>query len=524
MIQKREILGEIMKKEETKKFELNTKVLENFDKIMATKLDEIEELKVTGLDKGSKLLNIISLCANVKTLILEGDPSLNSDKILNNMFKPEKLENLILNNAKLPTANALKRFQNLKKITLKEIRFCHVKDFLEGIANQEKIESIAIFNTDMANSSASIFEKFINLKYLTLNDVKNLQLDDLSFLDENSEICQIELINQRIPITQINHLLTCDCEKNVKLDVVDAKGKTIQNCKIEIVNGNNAVLNLPVQVLERILKRIDCKKIDSLFVILEKEENSANWIKSLKTFKKELHITLADFACLDAENAKKIKNILKLDKIEFSHGKNVDIITYIEIRTEMENVLHQLSDCETEAEKFLLIYKILGQDFQIVEKGNLDVKNKTCTTLQICELLQNCLKCIDISSYIITGEELENEKKHYWNDVQIEGKWYHVDLSLDAENIKKNSAEYCLLGDKNFLDNHIPKSGKNHYCADDFNPKLVNVFFKTGLFKENLWISYLEMMIEKIKKLLNFNKKQEILALPSGEKDKNNQN
>ena len=69
-----------MKEKRTKKFELNTKMLENFDCIMSTKLDEIEELKITGLDKGSKLLNIISLCANVKTLIMEGDQSLNSDK------------------------------------------------------------------------------------------------------------------------------------------------------------------------------------------------------------------------------------------------------------------------------------------------------------------------------------------------------------------------------------------------------------------------------------------------------------
>lgn len=36
-----------MKEKETKKLELNTKILENFEKIMATKLDEVEELKVT---------------------------------------------------------------------------------------------------------------------------------------------------------------------------------------------------------------------------------------------------------------------------------------------------------------------------------------------------------------------------------------------------------------------------------------------------------------------------------------------
>ena len=120
-----------MEEKETKKLELNTKILENFEKIMATKLDEIEELKVTELDKCSKLVNIISLCANVKTLILEGDQRLNCDKILANIFKPEKLENLILNNVKIPTREALKRFNHLKMISLNEIRFCNVKDFFE---------------------------------------------------------------------------------------------------------------------------------------------------------------------------------------------------------------------------------------------------------------------------------------------------------------------------------------------------------------------------------------------------------
>ena len=78
--------GEKMEMEETKKFELNTKKLDNFDKIMSVKLDEIEELKVTSSDNSSKLLNVISLCSNLKTLIIEGDRRINLDKILKLMY------------------------------------------------------------------------------------------------------------------------------------------------------------------------------------------------------------------------------------------------------------------------------------------------------------------------------------------------------------------------------------------------------------------------------------------------------
>lgn len=134
-----------MKEEQIKKFELNTKLLDNFDAIMSTKLDEIEELKITSLDNGSKLLNIISLCANVKTLIIEGDPRINSDKILSNIFKPEKLENLVLNNVKIPLLNSLKRYENLKMISLNDIRFCPIKDFFERNSESRKNRNYQYF-------------------------------------------------------------------------------------------------------------------------------------------------------------------------------------------------------------------------------------------------------------------------------------------------------------------------------------------------------------------------------------------
>lgn len=138
-------------------FELNTKMLDNFEKIMSTKLDEIEELKVTQLDKSSKLLNIISLCANVKTLILEGDTRLNCEKILANIFKPEKLENLIFNRVKLPSIDSLKRYQNLKMMTLKNIQYGCVKEFLERNNETRKVRNYSYFEYRDGESVHSVF-------------------------------------------------------------------------------------------------------------------------------------------------------------------------------------------------------------------------------------------------------------------------------------------------------------------------------------------------------------------------------
>ena len=58
-----------MKKNNTiKRFELNKSVLKDFDRLMSMNLGEVEELIVTEIDKDNKILNIISLCLNIKTL------------------------------------------------------------------------------------------------------------------------------------------------------------------------------------------------------------------------------------------------------------------------------------------------------------------------------------------------------------------------------------------------------------------------------------------------------------------------
>ena len=57
-----------MKKNNTiKRFELNKSVLKDFDRLMSMNLGEVEELIVTEIDKDNKILNIISLCLNIKT-------------------------------------------------------------------------------------------------------------------------------------------------------------------------------------------------------------------------------------------------------------------------------------------------------------------------------------------------------------------------------------------------------------------------------------------------------------------------
>lgn len=511
-----------MEENEVKKFELNTKVLENFDEIMSTKLDEIEELKITGLDQGSKLLNIISLCANVKTLIIEGDPRLNATRVLTNIFKPEALESLVLDNVKMPTADSLKRYSNLREITLKNIRVCPIKEFLGGLQNPEKLEHIWISDTDMLNQSITILEKFANLKSLKLERVQNIKLEKLQFLKDNKNLENLEILANQVAVTELNHLLQSKCSKCIEVAVTDSVGKAMEKCMLKI-EENVVEMSVLVDFLPEIAKQVRLTKINRLNVIFQEKPQNAYYIKILKKIKCDIHILLNDFSCLNVAQAVKLRDMLGIETIEFVDKKKTtefDIEDYMNIRKEIENTIQKIGEEVSEPEKFLQIYQYLGKEFQISEEEP-DITKRICTTFQLCQLLQNCLKCVGIHSNMITGQDLEKNGKHYWNQVELEGKWYHVDLGLDIENVKKNKPEFCLLGDKDFLETHTPKSGKNNYCAENFNPKLINVFFKTGLFRDKLLTSYIEVIVEKIKKLFQWNKKQEVLALSEPESDTN---
>lgn len=190
-----------------RKFELNNTVLEDFDSLMEKHLDQIEELVVSEIDPKSKLLNIVGLCINVKTLIIEGDQRTNVNSIIANICKPELLQNLILDSVKIPSNFSFKKLTNLKMISLNNIRFCSVKSCLDEIINPEKIEALNFDEVDFTKNSIEIVSKFKNLKYLNLTKVLNCKLDNLEFLDKMQKLEKINIEDNLLDFTEINNLL-----------------------------------------------------------------------------------------------------------------------------------------------------------------------------------------------------------------------------------------------------------------------------------------------------------------------------
>lgn len=504
------------KNEETvKEFELNTKILQNFDEIMSMKLDEIETLKITELDNGSKVLNIISLCANLKNLIVDGNLRMNTDKIIRNIFKPDKLEKLVLSNIKLPKDTSMKKCVNLKEISLNSIRGFDIKEFFEkGLTNKESLQRVTITNTDMLNMSIDFLWQFNNLKYLEINSLSNCPFTNLYFIRNNHKLLDLIINNNEIPISEINNIINFNGMRKVEISIKDCP-----NSKLKIDRRHYSEITFFGDKVSFFAKNINLFKISKCNIIVENGIDDFETLKLLVECKKRISFLVKGYSSLNVEQAEIIKELLEIFNIKIMENdieEEISIDSYIQTKKQINDIIKIVNYSDGGIQKFLKVYKNLGQKIELSEKKKSENKIN-CAKIDVAKALQRCLQCVNVESTIIFGDDLENDEPHYWNQVKIDGKWYNVDLALDIPKIKKKKVEYCLLDDEDFDEFHTAKSGQKHYCKDEYNYKFVNVFIKTGLFKEQLLASYIEIMKAKFKKIFNSNKKDKVLALPSGD-------
>lgn len=521
-----------MEKENLKYFELNNSVLKDFDKLMSMHLNDVEELKVSEIDPNSKLLNIISLCINIKTIIIEGDQRVNTNMIISNICKPELLENLVLINVKVPSGHTLKKLSGLKTITLENIRFTNIGAFFKEIPEPKKIEKIKITNSDFERNPVKIFERFENINKLELIDVVNSNLKDLEFISSNRKIKELKILNNFINMEEINNLLKCKANKIIDCQINSNENAIIKD-RLQINEDGNSILTINSNNLDNFVNNVTIYKISKLVLILNNMENIDEYIKPLKKIKGALSILIKDASQLSKEDAQKLQKRLDINTIEMlsADEKNIEysyqIEDYIKLGEEIEDYCNQISNELSEIERFLTIYKLLIKNISIddnFEETTQDLNNlknelgeKKCLSTDFSKILQNVLACMKIESQIISGNLIKLNKKHTWNQVKIDNIWYNVDIALDCSKIKNKKKinkgfKYCLLGDKNFYETHMPYDGKQNYAENDFDRKVLKVYFKTGILSDKLLKSYFNFLFSKIKILTKINKTK---ALPA---------
>lgn len=532
-----------------KKFELNNKVLEDFDDLMSKHLDQIEELVISEIDAKSKLLNIVGLCINVKTLIIEGDQRTNVNAIIANICKPELIENLILNGVKIPSGFSFKKLISLKMISLNNIRYCPVKNCLDEIVNPEKIEALNFEQVDFAKSSISILEKFKNLKYLNLIKVQNCKLDKLDFLCEMAQLERINIEKNTLKFEEINNIVKCKFNKQVSVELPSEKENNVTN-SLEIEETGNISITINNGDLESLTNAINLFKINNVLVIISDNSNFKDYIHILKRVKNKVSIAIKDVSCLSVKDAKKVKEELKIQYINIidfdealQYEKNrycYEIDKYIKIRKAIDEILENINEEADELTKFLEVYKLLGENLMydnILDDEIRDYSNENeakssnlengllegkCIDAGYAEILKNCLSVLGINSKIVRGNFAGIGEEHIWNQVRILDTWYNVDLSLDSKKMShskgiKNKPTYCLLSDKAFGKTHIPKIANTEYCPETLNQKIISSFFK----KESIIKLYIQNIINKITKIFSYNNQKALAAAQPEEEEKN---
>lgn len=511
--------------EELKNFELNNKVIEDFDKVMSYHLDKVENLVIKEVFTNPKLFNIISLCTKLKSLTIEGDLRVDVNKIIFNICKPELLETLILNSVKLPTTKAFLKFTNIKTISLTNITFSDVNSFFNKIQNKEKIVAINLSNVDLGRKSISICGMFPNLKFLNIDGLKNCKFDNFQFLAESDKIERLDFFGNEISYDALKDLSRKKYTKNIDVKIKTSKKSLIDN-RFEIDSENDISLTINSFDFDIITSYLPLSKVTNLFLVIEDEFNINENIRKLKKVKGKVNISIKNVSYMESNLAKDLQDRLELENIgildyEKSKIKTYSISDYIEIREKFDNIIAGLSKHSNEIELFEELYNYLKDNIKYNEENESNIKTFFIENFSghnlYAFIINDILRVLKIKSHIIYGISY-NEPNRIWNQVKLEGDWYNVDLASDLEfNLNKkiwqSGSKGILQDDDEFSKNHIEQSGNPEACEtkiDQRKKEIKNTVKKIGPFKK---------FVNKLKSIFKFNKNN---ALPEPENTTDN--
>ena len=468
-----------------KEFELNNKVLDDFDTLMTYHLDQVEELKIKEISINPKLYNIISLCVNVKTLIIEGDLRLDTNKIVHNLCKPELLENIIFDSVKLPTNKIIGRFTNLHTISLNNIKFSDIYGFFNQIGNKDSVIALNFNNVDLIKNSISICNEFKNLQFLNINNVVNCKFDDFTFLLDNPNIQRINIQNIDLDFEHVNNLCKLKCQKTIDVNLKTSDKCEIQNT-FEIDEEGVSCVTVNITDIENVIGTVSFFKIDKLYIILNDNVNFGLYIKTLKKIKNRVSIAIKDILYLDVETTEKLRDRILVEYINilenvdgFKIKYTYDIEKYLNLRREFDKIKELVNQEQTDTEKFLIIYEYLKKEYNLVKPSGNDeledaIMNHNCVYNLYASIFCSALGLVGIESKIIEGTMGEFPEKLTWNQVKLEGKWYNLDLASDIFNkvnkkIKLNAIlKNYLFTDDQFYKTHSPSEGNPEECYTTF--------------------------------------------------------
>jgi len=253
-----------------------------------------------------------------------------------------------------------------------------------------------------------------------------------------------------------------EAESRPVYSMLSQKEKAVYEALYRGISDHEEKITLPYDISGKTYSKVYC--------IIEKQEPELFWVDSVY---------------YTAEKIRDAKIVYRADEKEAESMKK-------KLEKAADSILHYIPDYLTDYQKVMQIHDSLINSCRYVETE----ETGYCSTAYGCLVRKeaNCegyakafdLICsrIGINAVLITGE-VEGGENHAWNQVNVSGKWYNIDVTWDDSDIEGDTRRaYFLCDDSEFYRNHTPD--REHFEPFVCNSSENNYYNINGLYAENV--------------------------------------
>ena len=416
------------------------------------------------------------------------------------LCRNSKLERQV--NAKLKTNTEITDvFLNLEK----EDR---IEDILEDIKQFPKLTTLKLYCTEQRDKINLDLQKIENLKQIKILELTGFEnIIHTEILEKCNSLSKLYVSFESIE--------NYDFIKELYLNILHRKNIEKVKLKIRIKNSKENKETIDFFNLEQekgIFLNIET--VENTQTILENLISTPSIAELINYNKETILIELMENSFFDLKETlcTKLEMLQITDKINFYFENQLySYDDYQNLKLKMKKIIEQMKPEWNNLEKLRAIYEI------VLQQENPLYRN----FLKTFQLLMNQL---EIPCKIITSQYvLENNTNYTYLQVEINYKWYNIDIVWDKERILQGkNIKYFLNSDKDFIKDldiftrkqHLPQNIENaHICYDSITEEnLIKMEKIIGITRKNKVKLWFEKWKKKIEKFLPTKEKK--LQLP----------
>lgn len=488
---------------------------------------DIKTIDVCGMNN-KDYLDFLGELSNVENIIIHNASNVIVDTTLSIIKNQQNIKSLILDNVKIPRLKLIENMTSISMLSFNNIKDKRLYRFLKNYKNKSFIQYLSLENVELIDFDFSIIEKYLCLKIINLNNIDTNwnQIDSLFNLNFVEKI-NIHINND--DLEKLTHLLKQLKSKSVPkycttvLKINSEKKNNYYNA-ITFKKDGHIEARISTIDIKKYISLIDIKIFDELVLFINSSINFNQYLKALKQIE-NLKIIIPNCSMLTTRKAEFLNqnlnissiNLFDFDEYIYSNTQknNYEINDYIRLRKYIDSYINNISFKPTKIEKFLTLYYRLGKDIYYSKKSDNTPKDefkmglieKKCNSVGFALILKNLSACMGIKTNLVAGKY--GNKTLLWNQVELDRKWYNVDLANDSVFIKrKKESKYCLLSNEDMQKTHFVSLNNIENCMHTYNASVIKRFFRFGKiidYKAKLYaiISKLNIIIKssKIKRL-----------------------